>query len=124
MAAAEGIWKSPVAEEDTVQYFLFPKLDVLNGNEATEALAMFRETCIAALQEYIEPYIWQNEAFALHVPAKTGYLVSRENKPKENGTEKGMQLSVSLLKELVHACNVQILFPISSPLFLAYSLQV
>lgn len=56
-----------IRADDFVEYFLFPSLDELSGNNAEEKLDNFLREINECVQQFTVDYIWHKEPFQLVV---------------------------------------------------------
>ncbi|XP_055316971.1 protein ecdysoneless [Sitodiplosis mosellana] len=63
MDAKRGI--EVIRADDFVEYFLFPSLDQLNGDNTAEKLENFRQNVNDSVQQFTVDYIWHKEPFQL-----------------------------------------------------------
>lgn len=56
-----------IRADDFVEYFLFPSLDALSGNNADEKLDNFLREINECVQQFTVDYIWHKEPFQLVV---------------------------------------------------------
>lgn len=69
-----------IRADDFVEYFLFPSLNELNGNNTTEKLDNFLRDVNDCVQKFTTDYIWHKEPFQLVVRTPETSRIFNENK--------------------------------------------